>query len=434
MENQSENNNHEQQNVHPQPSPSQSNNTQPQHTAQPQVEYPPQASQPLQTPQPQGEYPSHLNNAQPQYTPQPQGGYPPQANYTQPPVYTPQPQEGFSQHAAGVQHHQQSRPKRRFRNGVKTILTTVTLIRSLLVVILLLFLITLVGTMMGDADLAIPPNEANFSVIRIEGVITGSRSVGESGYDHQATMEYIRNLSTNSLDRGILLYMNTPGGTVYHSDELYLALLEYKEITGRPIYAFMAEMCASGGYYISMAADHIMANRITLTGSLGVVSVLLDTSELFEIIGLRTVVLDSGEHKATGTMGTEITPNQAAVYQSFIDESYDLFVSLIAEGRGMSEQTVRELADGRIYTALQALELGLIDEIGNWEIALADFGELTGAIPYYPSLYIQPTFWDGVLVRLSRTNSMSETDFALMRLSELPSGVPLAIAMELVQS
>jgi len=287
--------------------------------------------------------------------------------------------------------------------------------------------------MMGDADLALPPNEAYFSVIKIEGVITGSRGLGDFGYDHQATMEYIRNLSASHLDRGILLYMNTPGGTVYHSDELYLALLEYKEITGRPVYAFMAEMCASGGYYISMAADHITANRITLTGSLGVVSVLLDTSELFEMVGLRTVVLDSGEHKATGTMGTQITPSQAAVYQSFIDESYDLFVSLIVEGRGMSEQTVRELADGRIYTAFQAYELGLIDEIGNWENALAEFGELTGAIPYYPNLYIEPTFWDGVLARLTRTNPMSETDFALMKLSELPSGVPLAIAMELVQ-
>ena len=358
---------------------------------------------------------------------------PPQASYVHP-QYIQHTQGGYPQHAAGVQYQQTVRPKRKFRNGVKTILTTVTLIRSILVVILLILLVTLVSSMIADPSLTMPPVVENFSVIRIEGAITDSRGFGDFGYDHQATMDYIRALAANPLDRGILLYMNTPGGTVYHSDELYLALMDYKEITGRPVYAFMAEMCASGGYYISMAADHIMANRITVTGSLGVITVMIDFSGLFEELGVQTVVLDSGEHKSTGTMGTEITPSQAAVYQSFIDEYYNLFVSLIAEGRSMSESRVRELADGRIYTAPQALALDLIDEIGNWEKALSDFKDLTGAVPYYPSLYTEPSLWEGMLARLTRTDTMSETEFVLMRLNELPSGVPLAIAMELVQS
>ena len=325
------------------------------------------------------------------------------------------------------------RPKRRFRNAMKTALTTVSLIRGILAIFLIFFLIILVSSAFTTPDLNNTPIKDSFFVIKIEGTIAGERAFGETGYDHQGTVSYIASLIYNSYDKGILLYMDTPGGTVYHSDELYLALLDYKAKTGRPVYAYMAETCASGGYYISMAADYLFANRITVTGSIGVFSTLLDTSELFDKLGVRTILVDTGEHKGVGTMGIEITPAQAAVMQSMIDEYYDLFVDLIADGRNMDNTTVRGLADGRIYTARQALELGLIDEICTWEKALLDFEGITGAEAHYPYLIIETPLFGQILARISGDFPSTEADIALGGIDALPCGVPLAIAPELMR-
>jgi len=328
---------------------------------------------------------------------------------------------------------QTRRPKRRFRNAMKTALTTVSLIRGILAIFLIFFLIILVGSAFTTPDFNNTPLKDSFSVIKIEGTIAGERAFGEAGYDHQGTINYISSLIGNPYDKGILLYMNTPGGTVYHSDELYLALLDYKTNTGRPVYVYMAETCASGGYYISMAADRICANRITVTGSIGVFSTLLDTSELFDKLGVRTILVDTGEHKGVGTMGIEITPAQAAVMQSMIDEYYDLFVELITVGRNMDNTTVRGLADGRIYTARQALDLGLIDEICTWEKALLDFEGLTGATAHYPYLIIETPLFGQILARISGDFPNTEADIALGGIEALPCGVPLAIAPELMR-
>ena len=339
-------------------------------------------------------------------------------------------QQQYGGYAATQSHY--PKPRRRFYNAVKTILTTVTLARSIVVLILLFMLVSLLGLMFVDTDFEISPMVPHFSVINIDGTITGSRGFGESGYDHNLTVNYIRSLIDNPLDRGILLYLDTPGGTVFHSDELYLLLLEYKERTGRPVYAYMASMCASGGVYIAMAADYIIANRITLTGSIGVITTLLDTSQLFYDFGLRTVIVDTGEHKSAGAMGTEITPQQAAVFQSIVDESFDLFVSIVAAGRNMDEQTVRQFADGRLLTAEQALDVGLIDEISTWQDALDRFSERTGAMAFHPVLRAPLTFWESMLVRVPFLNHTDPIDMMLPRFADLPPGVPLAVAPELI--
>jgi len=315
---------------------------------------------------------------------------------------------------------------------MKTTLTTVSVIRGILAIILFLMVLTLIGSLFATPPTANAPVSRSFSVIRIDGSIVGARSFGDAGYDHRATINYIRDLMDNPHDRGILLYMNTPGGTVYHSDELYLTLLRYKEETGRPVHVYMSEVCASGGYFIAMAADHIMANRITMTGSLGVISTMLDTSELFDTIGIRTIVVDSGEHKATGVMGTEVTPQQRAVMQAMIDEYYDLFVELISTGRNMDESIVRGLADGRIYTARQALDLGLIDKIGNWSEALSDFERLTGAPAFYPNLTADASFMGQLFAQAANFFSRNEREIGLSGIDALPRGVPLAIAPELM--
>jgi len=390
---------------------------------------------------PDQQYPGQQRDSWYQQSPgQPQNAAQPQSPGQQ--QYPEYPQSTGYQYSPGQQprqpgatpaFQQSQRPKRRFRSAMKTALTTVSLIRGILAIFLIFFLIILVGSAFTTPDFNNTPMKDSFSVIKIEGTIAGDRAFGEAGYDHQGTINYIANLIGNPYDKGILLYMNTPGGTVYHSDELYLALLDYKAKTSRPVYVYMAETCASGGYYISVAADRIYANRITVTGSIGVFSTLLDTSELFDKIGVRTILVDTGEHKGVGTMGVEITPSQAAVMQSMIDEYYDLFVDLISDGRNMDNTTVRGLADGRIYTASQALDLDLIDEICSWEKALLDFERLTGVSAHYPYLIIETPLFGQILTRISGDFPNSEADIALGGIEALPCGVPLAIAPELIR-
>ncbi len=184
-------------------------------------------------------------------------------------------------------------------------------------------------------------------------------------YDHNGTLNKIESLADSATNKGILLHLDTPGGGVYESDEVYLALMEYKEKTGRPVFAFMGSMAASGGYYIACAADYIIANRNCWTGSLGVVVSYQDVSGLYEKLGIETHEYTSGPFKTTAP--EELSEEEAAIYQSLVDEAYDQFVGIIATGRDMTDSEVRKLADGRLYTAKQALENGLIDEIGDYD-------------------------------------------------------------------
>ena len=200
-------------------------------------------------------------------------------------------------------------------------------------------------------------------VFYVEGTIASDSAT----YAHSWTLNQIDELMENENNKGILLYINSPGGGIYESDELYLKLQEYKKETGRPVYAYMAQTAASGGLYIAMAADKIYANRMTMTGSIGVIMSSVDTTGLQKLIGIKEENITSGPNKA---MGNPLTEEQRAILQSLVDESYDIFVDIIAENRKLDKAKVLEIADGRVYSAYQAKELGLIDEVGSCEEAL----------------------------------------------------------------
>ncbi len=225
----------------------------------------------------------------------------------------------------------------------------------------------LTGCATTSVEPASGPQGDYIGVIEVHGEIGPSAEesmfAAASGYDHDAAMEFVNEMMEDNTNKGIFLSLDTPGGTVYESDELYLKLMEYKEETGRPVYAYMHSMAASGGYYIAMAADEIYANRNTTTGSIGVIMGGYEMSELFEKVGIKEIAITSGPNKAMGSAATPMTEEQIAIYQSIVDEAYGIFVDIVATGRGMDEVTVREIADGRIYTAQQALALNLIDGI-----------------------------------------------------------------------
>ena len=167
----------------------------------------------------------------------------------------------------------------------------------------------------------------------------------------------------------VVLEVNSPGGEATAIDEMYQSILDFKKSTGMPVVVSMGSVAVSGGYYISTAADEIVAYETTLTGSLGVIIKLTDFSEAADKYGIQQEVIQSGKFKNMGSSFKELTPKEREIFQSIIDASYEEFVSVIVEGRDIPEERVREIADGRMYSGEQAKELGLVDEFGGLDEA-----------------------------------------------------------------
>ena len=210
-------------------------------------------------------------------------------------------------------------------------------------------------------------------VLHIEGTIASAMDTSllytESQVYNQAyILACIENMKNDEENRAILLYINSPGGEMYAGDDVYQALMEYKKVTGRPIYAYFAETAASGGYYVAMAANEIFAHRMTLTGSIGVTyGTHIDLSGLCEKLGIKTEELTSGDNKAMGSYFSPLTDEQREIYESLLTEYENIFIDVIVTGRGMSREKVEAIADGRVFSASQALTHGLIDGISGYE-------------------------------------------------------------------
>jgi len=238
------------------------------------------------------------------------------------------------------------------------------------VAVIALIIISVMGLLTGDGQGSKAfsgPSSPYIARIKIVGEISSAANQNyssDAAYHHTWTIQTIDTLIGDPNNKGICLWLDTPGGSVYECDELYLKLMEYKEKTGRPVYAYMEQMAASGGYYTAAAADEIYANRNTWTGSIGVtLGTVFDVSDFLESHGIHTDTITSGRNKAMGSYYTPLTDEQKQIYQGLVDDAYDRFVSIVAKGRNMPESKVRTLGDGRLYTAGQALDDGLIDGI-----------------------------------------------------------------------
>ena len=203
-------------------------------------------------------------------------------------------------------------------------------------------------------------------VLHIEGTI--SEANASVGYNHYYLLNSIDDMAKDDNNKGIILYLDTPGGSVYASDELYFAIKDYQEKTNRPVYASMQSMAASGGYYVSAPCEKIYANRNCFTGSIGVtMGEMYDVTGLMDKLGIKSTAITSGRNKAMGSETQELTEEQLEIFQGLVDEAYEQFTGIVAEEREMDIDKVVELADGRIYTAKQAKENGLIDEVGTYD-------------------------------------------------------------------
>ena len=206
------------------------------------------------------------------------------------------------------------------------------------------------GTAASDGDKYV-------ALLQIQGEISESDYL----YDHLGTLDAISDLIDDEDNRALVLYINTPGGNMYESDELYHALTVYKQKTGRPIYGYMAQECCSGGVLIAMAADELYASRMTITGNVGVYITSTSEAGLYEKLGVEMEYIATGKNKVSGY--PSLTDEQRTIYQAMIDESFDFFKEAIASARGLSEEQMQPFEDGRLLSALQAKELGLIDGV-----------------------------------------------------------------------
>jgi protease IV len=224
----------------------------------------------------------------------------------------------------------------------------------------------------GEASAAVPAVPIHVSgpltgpaiaIIEVSGPIVSGRAPTFSEAAIAASEDVADSIRWSVQDpdvKVILLVVNSPGGSVVASDVIYNELKNVQ----KPIVVLFGETAASGGYYISMAGDYIIANPNTLTGSIGVISTFPNAEELLEKVGVEMNVVISGEAKDFGSLYRDMTPGELAYWQALIDETYASFVQIVAEGRNLSEEDVRALADGRVYTGRKALELGLVDALG----------------------------------------------------------------------
>ena len=189
----------------------------------------------------------------------------------------------------------------------------------------------------------------------------------------------IRSASEDSDVRAILLRVNSPGGSVVGSDEIYQSLKDSR----LPVVVYVRELAASGGYYISMAADSIYANPNSLIGSVGVISTIPNVEELLEKVGVEFSVFTSGESKDFGSLYRRMTEEEEVYWQGILDETYDRFVQIVAEERNLPLEQVLDFADGRVYTVQQALDRQMIDALGYEKDAIEKAATL-GSIPGTP--------------------------------------------------
>jgi len=177
----------------------------------------------------------------------------------------------------------------------------------------------------------------------------------------------------------ILLLVDSPGGGVTASDIIYERLLKFKESKkGRKVVALFRDVAASGGYYISAAADKIVAHRTTITGSIGVLLSSINIKGLGEKIGIRDITIKSGEYKDILNPFRDASPEEIQMLQNVVNDLFNRFVSIVSRSRGMSAEEVRKFSNGSIFSAPHALTLGLIDEIGGFDSAVNILKELTG--------------------------------------------------------
>lgn len=249
--------------------------------------------------------------------------------------------------------------------------------------------------LIDDGGLGLP----KVLVVDVDGVLLNSRGMSLFAEKEHPVSLFVEKLEKAAKDdrvRAVILRINSPGGSVTASDLMYSEMLHFKRRTNgeRPIVAVLMDVAASGGYYLACGADEIVAHRTTVTGSIGVIMQMINFSGTMTKIGVTSDAIISGKMKDAGSPLRKMTPEEREVFQELVNQFYGQFVKVVAAGRPkLDEAKVRKLADGRVYSAQQALELGFVDRIGTLRDAVSGVKGQIGANKVRVVTYKRPLGW-----------------------------------------
>ncbi len=244
------------------------------------------------------------------------------------------------------------------------------------------------GTATGPGSIAKPQIGPGVGIVHINGMIRFDEDGGGLGMSQggaEAVIKRLNELEQSSNIKAIVVRINSPGGTVAATQEIYQKLWKLRK-KNKILVASLGEMAASGGYYAASACNHIMANHGTLTGSIGVIAMSPNLKKLFEKLGIEMRVIKSGRYKDLLSMYRELSPEERAIIQEIIDSSYQKFVKDVADGRGVSEEDIEPYADGRVFGGATALKCKLVDSLGTFEDAIdkaREMAKLPADCPVY---------------------------------------------------
>jgi protease-4 len=242
------------------------------------------------------------------------------------------------------------------------------------------------------------------AIIDVSGILMNAREskfLAEGEHAVSLLVEQLEAAESDKRVKAVVLRINSPGGTVAASETLYEEIKSFRAKTGKPVIAYFQDVAASGAYLIACAADEIIAQRGSVTGSIGVVMLTVDLSGLLSKLGVTTEAIKSGPYKDAGSPFRGMRPEERKVFQGLVDEFYRHFLEVVAAGRpNLTTDEIATLADGRVYSAQQALEEGLIDRIGSLREAIRIAKERAGikaahAVRYHRPLAWTPTIYAG---------------------------------------
>ncbi len=260
-------------------------------------------------------------------------------------------------------HHAPLQPSKKTRTGAFFF----GALSGCLIVFAALFFLALFAALQWDSDqFSLARNKV--AIIEVDGEILDARD----------TLDQIHRYAENNTVKAIVIRINSPGGAIAPSQEIYSTILRIRDHAGKPIVASLDSVAASGGYYIASACDKIVANPGTITGSIGVILQWFDVKDLIQWAKLKPETITSGAMKDAGSPYRAMTDPERAYFQGIVAQLHSQFVRDVARGRRIPQAEVARIADGRVFTGEQALALKLVDELGTIDDAVRSAGVLGG--------------------------------------------------------